>query len=63
MRYAVLAFALLFLYAGLKNVRRGDDANVPPQRKLPVPRRLLGFAELFFAVILGGLALSLFAAK
>lgn len=63
MRFVVLAFCLLFLYAGLSNVRRGDDDGRPAQKKLPVPRRLLGFVELFIAVILGGLALSLFTAK
>ncbi|MBI5527467.1 MAG: hypothetical protein HY897_14125 [Deltaproteobacteria bacterium] len=63
MRYALLAFSVLFLYAGLQNVRRGDAEDGTPGRRLPVPRRLLGFVELFFAVILGGLALSLFTAQ
>ena len=59
MRFAVAALCLLFLYTGLRNVRVGDPEGA---RRLPVPRRLLGFFQLFVAVILGGVAISLFTA-
>ena len=58
MRWVIAALCALFLFAGLRNVHVGDaEGGV---RGLPVPRRMLGFFQLFVAVILGGLAISLF---
>jgi len=60
MRWVVAGLCLLFLYTGLRNVRRGDAEGA---RRLPVPRRLLGFFQLFVAVLLGGVVISLFTAQ
>ena len=59
MRWVVAGLCLLFLYTGLRNVRHGDVEGV---RRMPVPRRLLGFFQLFVAVLLGGAVISLFTA-
>jgi hypothetical protein len=58
MRWVILVLCLLFLYTGALNVRRGDDDK--SVRRLPFPRRLLGFFQLLVGLLLGGVVLSLF---
>lgn len=61
MRWVLLVLCLLFLYTGALNVRRGDeDESV---RRLPLPRRMLGFFQLLVGLLLGGIVLSLFTTR
>jgi hypothetical protein len=61
MKWAVAVFAALFIYAGYRNLRNGDEApDGRSLRRLPVPRRLLGVIQLLLGFALGGVGISLF---
>jgi hypothetical protein len=64
MKFLMVVVSLLFIYAGVSNFRRGDlSVGTSQPRHIPVPRRALGFMELFIGLLLGGVILSILTAK
>jgi hypothetical protein len=57
-RWVIAALFILFLFTGLRNVRVGDAEE--GVRRIPIPRRMMGLFQLFVALLLGGLVISMF---